>query len=536
IDDYAPLHSEHQQGPSYALSDSDKTVLAEELGRLKRQSPVGLEVVGYYRSHTREGLYLDDADLDVIRTHFAELHSVFLLIKPCQKDASLGGFFFWEEGEIRRHCSYREFPFNRRELDPHDVIVEMDEVPIEGEIPKQRHTITKAINGASPQFYGTEVTANGNIKPQLRPAPPPASRASFGAPRWLWVPLAIALMVLLPVTWLRTARETAPITEEGPPELTLNAERVGGALRLSWNRRNPMVLNAERGVLWITDGDSEKTLNLDAEQLRSGNVLYWPVSGDVNFRLELFVVARSISESLRTYTDVSPTAENETAGEEQAAGPLQRTGIRTSASRTADRSDTATPQAVLPPPAESGNPRSSGTARVVPPKLGKPPLINPTTISPTQDVSSPALRQDLTARTPVLAPVTEVTIEPVKESGIRRTLAKVPGLGMLKRQRYRDGEQFEPAKPVHRTIPFVPSEIRNSITGEVPIDLKLDIDKSGKVTGTQLLNQKADRRLLAVAAESLTDWTFEPARLNGSPVSSQVIVHFKFSHPAEARR
>ena len=38
------------------------------------------------------------------------------MIKPFASRPSVGGFFFWEDGEIYREASYLQFPFHRKEL------------------------------------------------------------------------------------------------------------------------------------------------------------------------------------------------------------------------------------------------------------------------------------------------------------------------------------------------------------------------------------------------------------------------------------
>src|SRR5437773_3503301 len=52
VDDFAPIPSEHQYGPSWLLSGKDKKLLAGETSRLQAAAD-GLRVVGLCRSHTR---------------------------------------------------------------------------------------------------------------------------------------------------------------------------------------------------------------------------------------------------------------------------------------------------------------------------------------------------------------------------------------------------------------------------------------------------------------------------------------------------
>ncbi len=115
VEDFEPVPSEYLTGPSYNLSENDR--VAFEAAIAQRVSPEGgLSVVGFYRSHTRDELYMDDADLALADRYFPDPGSVFLLIKPFATRASTGGFFFREDGGINRESSYLQFPFDRAEL------------------------------------------------------------------------------------------------------------------------------------------------------------------------------------------------------------------------------------------------------------------------------------------------------------------------------------------------------------------------------------------------------------------------------------
>src|SRR5579872_3762566 len=60
VEDFEPVASEYLTGPSYNLSDKD--LVAFEAA-MERRNAEKLSVVGFYRSHTRDELYMDDADL-----------------------------------------------------------------------------------------------------------------------------------------------------------------------------------------------------------------------------------------------------------------------------------------------------------------------------------------------------------------------------------------------------------------------------------------------------------------------------------------
>ena len=92
IEDFEPIESEHRRGPSYTLSEKDRGLLERRLTAHANRR--GLGVVGYWRSHTRQGLYLDQEDYSVILTYFSNPSQVFLLVKPSMGGAERGRLLF----------------------------------------------------------------------------------------------------------------------------------------------------------------------------------------------------------------------------------------------------------------------------------------------------------------------------------------------------------------------------------------------------------------------------------------------------------
>src|SRR5438874_2741776 len=56
---FQPMECEHAMGPTFVLSEKDRAHLGAQL-RESRQDPVlrGLEIVGWYHSHTRSDIFL----------------------------------------------------------------------------------------------------------------------------------------------------------------------------------------------------------------------------------------------------------------------------------------------------------------------------------------------------------------------------------------------------------------------------------------------------------------------------------------------
>ncbi len=314
IDDFEAVECEHRRGPSYALSEADK----RRLERTLRKGSVEHQVVGFYRSHTRLGLYLDQDDYALIQTYFPGSAQVFLLIRPHATEAAAAGFFFWEEGTIRRQATYLEFPFSRAALlkahQPEQPAFEAAEEP-----PAPPATPAPPARVAAPRATPASRPASRPFPPLPPPRPPASSPARLPAARqtletawqWLrgslrrvrWEPMAAGAIVLLCLgvieyQLLKGSGRPAPAAPVATPP-GLRVERSGPYLQVNWNRTAPAVLRAERGVLEITDGAHRKELRLDAGQVRTGSVAYAPLSGDVSFRLDLTGGGDTVSESLR---------------------------------------------------------------------------------------------------------------------------------------------------------------------------------------------------------------------------------------------
>ncbi len=105
IEDFELVPSRHLRGASYTLSTAEQHLLGMRLKRSRRG-----HVAGFFRAHTRPGLYLDQDDFAVFSRFFADPSQVFLLVKSTGDGAAVGGFFFWEEGGIDRRAPYRRFP------------------------------------------------------------------------------------------------------------------------------------------------------------------------------------------------------------------------------------------------------------------------------------------------------------------------------------------------------------------------------------------------------------------------------------------
>ena len=108
VEDFAPFPCAHRNGPFYDLTAAEaagfEAMLAQ--GRTEWEQ----SVVGYYRSHDRDGLFLSPADLQLIERHFPAQDNIFLIIKTLPNRACTAGFFFWKNGRIQSEFTDSEAP------------------------------------------------------------------------------------------------------------------------------------------------------------------------------------------------------------------------------------------------------------------------------------------------------------------------------------------------------------------------------------------------------------------------------------------
>jgi hypothetical protein len=86
--------------------------------------------------------------------------------------------------------------------------------------------------------------------------------------------------------------------------LSLRVQRQGTELRVTWDRSSQFVSTAKSGLLAVREGDRpQQDLYLDADQLRTGSVVYTPVAPNVQFRLEVYGAdGKTLTESVLALT------------------------------------------------------------------------------------------------------------------------------------------------------------------------------------------------------------------------------------------
>jgi hypothetical protein len=608
IESFRAVACEHRRGPSYSLSAKDK----EHLGHLLSKYPNrDQHVVGFFRSHTRLGLYLDEDDFSVVSQYFAGPEDVVLLVQPSASGPTVGGFFFWQEGDMDRRASKLQFPFDRERLEIGDHSVRPPQPvqqapavrppqPIQqapAVRPPQAIQQAPAVRPPAPVTIPQRRTAPAPALQRIPPPQPAPQRITPAQPseRVLpaganWIPdsipkwsiiLAVAAVVVAAALFSlgRGSRAPEPQSMTQRATLSLNVERSKGGLRLSWDRNAPEIRNADSAVLMITDGETRKSIKLDSQQLTDGTLAYWPVTNDVNFRMDVFTGNQRLSESIRTIDDrfatESPIRPPESfssvsarGGEERpsrpevkapetrsgadqtrsdrasAGGDVPLTPARSHAqskkNKAPDQRASALPGSTTPgerttradsaPSETRSTPRpASGTAaRSRPPeKPDEPPKVGNAARTESGSSTSRAVLKG--SSHPGI--MSEVTYEPAEESGLRRVISKIPLVRSLQKNSSKDGDRFVPAKPVRRVQPSVPAKLHRELDREIPIDVRVYIDESGIVWRKEIVaSDVPDQRFVTLAMNAAEKWDFKPARLNDRNVSSEMILHFRFKN------
>ena len=283
IDAFEAVPIEYRFGPSYLLSEADAQQLAAAMTRLTGAD--GSHPVGFFRSNTRDEMELTADDVRVLENHFASPDAVTLLVRPHSTKPSVAGFLVPVDGHfVEGSAPSGEFPFRRRELE--------EMIGVEP-APPEPHITYRPFAVPEPPGEPQATTA-----PASAPAAPAAQTHIKRRIRWSWVPLSTMFLVIgillgIEATW---SLQRVPAD---PYNLKLSLSRNANALTLSWDRSAPAIQAARRGTLLIEDGPVTIPRDLEAAELRTGSIVYTPITNKVHFRLQVFPNDRdSLTETI----------------------------------------------------------------------------------------------------------------------------------------------------------------------------------------------------------------------------------------------
>jgi hypothetical protein len=284
VEDFEGIACDYKRGPSYLFTADDGAAFDEACAR-------STSAVGYFRSHTREGLSLGPEDIELMEQYFPSPSHIALLVKPFATKVSVGSFFFREDG-LFQSAAPLEFPFRRRELTgeaapPRRSMLERAPRRREprGGAANEERRIAPAIDFPGQEVSGPVASPPGPAYPYASPSKP---RARSG---WVWIPLSFVFLLLGVVLGFQAALTMGGrVTGVGTVDysLGLTVTREGTNLSVKWNRDAQAIKAAPKGVLEIEDGGRTKPVDLDPAQLSNGSILFTNASPTVRFRLIVY--------------------------------------------------------------------------------------------------------------------------------------------------------------------------------------------------------------------------------------------------------
>lgn len=273
---WRPLECEHLSGPSFVLSPGDHERLARLIAAPGTDPALeGLAPIGWYHSHTRSGIFLSAADLEIHARHFPEPWQIALVLRPGVLETRAGFFVRDAGGVLKTEASYREF-----EVAP----LAIPEAPAPAAPEPEPETEPKPATLLElPRF--------------LTAAPPPRARIR-GA--WWLVPVLVAVGAGGFFAWDRWA----PAGNPSPVWITVTDR--AGQLEVRWNPEEGAVRDALSAKLQLEDGALHSVGELAPAQLRGGLFAYAPQSAQVEVRLTIERPGGKRAEGAATFRGQPP--------------------------------------------------------------------------------------------------------------------------------------------------------------------------------------------------------------------------------------
>ena len=535
VQDFEPIESEHAAGPSLMLSDPDRSRLEARLARRRGKLPV----VGFYRSHTRRNFGIEIEDVTLFETYFARASNVFLLIKPRPSGPPTAGFLMWEGGKIRSAAPYREFPFSKEALEAQGAVSRPAPAkPAEG-----------ATNGLGTRGHPPTGRSEG-LRPALilspaRPVPVTESSVVRTVPAPV-ARIAGGVAALLPSADNAAGRAAPALSAEGavgPLAPALSAEGSVGPLA-------PVPVSMGRSA----QSPGPAVLRKAAASPRRRRVVIGPLFV-WKWGAAVLVLAAVLAFGILSHS--TPPAPAPEAGlftgtaSASASEPVRSPGlpyalaavapapapevpIPAPAPEAAEPIGAAEPAAAAPftpaPPARQAapRPRKGSAQRVAEPLaatfrslmaaspavrlLPEPPPVS----------ALPAGALDASLPGDYADPFCRVTVVPSSHWRLARVFGKLIGRSSV-----------APPSPLRDPAPVVPPDVRQRISGEVDIDVRVLVGATGAVEDAELLSKGKDAALADLALFASRRSEFAPAHTAGQDVPSEVVLRYRFGSEAQ---
>jgi len=127
VTDFEFFRSKHHRGASYDLGGGERYSVERHVRSFSGRS--GPKPVGYFRTHLRPVLFLDQSDFALMTESFSDVPGIALAIRMDQTGPANAGIFYWEDGDIDRSRTELILPFDAARLRVQGP-VEQQEIPV----------------------------------------------------------------------------------------------------------------------------------------------------------------------------------------------------------------------------------------------------------------------------------------------------------------------------------------------------------------------------------------------------------------------
>ncbi len=321
VEQWREIECSHAEGPGFELSETDEQRLREMLDQATADPDISrFQVVGWFRTRTRGGVFLSEGDIDLYNRFFPGEKQIVFVVRPHMYEPAQAGFFFREPGgKVHGERSYAEFELeNRRRL---PLGFDAARVPRRSSVsPAPVSDRQSPPAGESPPGSRPQLGFDPSQMLGAPGSPPPTPRrpGSFGGDGRKVTLVEVGqpqgwtrnrvLLAAATVTILVVAVFLGVPAIEGVRDASvgLRASDVGGELVIQWNRSADVLAEANAAFMRIIDGAEELRVDLSPEELKSGTLVYQHRTGDVELHLVTLSGTRETSAEITTFVGASP--------------------------------------------------------------------------------------------------------------------------------------------------------------------------------------------------------------------------------------
>ena len=298
VDSCEVVPCEYAYGPSYLLSDNDGRAFAEAAARWAPGPGRDRYAVGVFRSHTRDGLLHDAADLELLQKFFDSTPAALLLVKPYATRAPEGALFLYG---------------SNHEISPRPAV--QFALEVQGvHAPRQAPARSSASRVVPPPEAPRQPTPPPVVPVSEPPQPAPAAPKPEIAQRELFAAytaeeaspigrilawsfyIACVLLCGFVGGYVAAGGELKTLLPGGkppaPPDpyaLGLRATPRGDSVLLEWNRQSALLNKASKAAVVVIAPSIYREVPVSIDELRRGYVLFKSDAPEGSLRIEIYV-------------------------------------------------------------------------------------------------------------------------------------------------------------------------------------------------------------------------------------------------------